>query len=444
MNTKSKKPRLSLWIITVLLIAANIFAATQLDLFSSGNKPSEQIPPPAVSYSDTSSSSVSVSSTDSEEDRGPDTVTLQMSGDVLLHGTVTRAASNGDGTYNISPYVSMIKDAYVADLRITNLETPVDVYGGNKDLESYPYFNVPIEVLDALKDININLVNTATNHSIDHGYDGVFRTLENLKNAGIPAVGTYTTEEEAKTPYIVEINNIKVGIFSCTSVANIPIRGEQAYSVNNCKNNSESILAYAVPQIEALRQNGAELVVMIIHWGAEYVDRPSDDLRKAAKELCAAGVDVLLGGHSHCVQPVEWVTVERNGVETRSLVAYSLGNFFANQSGLEKPKTQYGMIVSVKAQRDDDGTVRVSDAFYLPTYCYVRGGEGENFMRICYPGEIALSEDVRYEDYSEVFRNENAMNSCSSAWKHVTSVVGDDIPAVASPREYPQGFFEAE
>ena len=171
------------------------------------------------------------------------------------------------------------------------------------------------------------------------------------------------------------------------------------------------------------------------------MDRPSADLRKAAAALCDAGVDILLGGHSHCVQPIEWLTVDRGGVESKALVVYSLGNFFANQTALDRPKTQYGMIVSVKAQRDEDGVVRVSDAFYLPTYCYVRGDKGDNFMRICYSGRFAYSEDIKYEDYSDVFKNENAMNTCKAAWKHVTSVVGDAIPAVYSPSEYPEGFF---
>jgi len=207
------------------------------------------------------------------------------------------------------------------------------------------------------------------------------------------------------------------------------------------KNKSEAIIEHAVPKINALKENGAELIVMIIHWGAEYVDRPSDDLRSAAAALCEAGVDVLLGGHSHCVQPIEWITVDRGGVESKALVAYSLGNFFANQTGLEKPKTQYGMIVSVKAQRDADGLVRVSDAFYMPTYCYVRGGKGENYMRICYPGRFALDDSVNFDDYSDVFKNKNAMNTCNKAWDHVTSIVGSSIPAVASPSEYPQGFF---
>lgn len=449
-NTKSAKSKSSLWIISLILIAANIFCVYSLGLFSPSGWQSDPYNDPAppitdrVSSSDSVVSSGTVSITDIEEETGPDTFTLQMGGDILLHSSVTNASSNGDDTYSLAPYVSLIKDAFVADLRIANLETPVDVHGGNKNLESYPCFNVPIEILDTLKSININMVSTANNHSIDQGYDGLFRTLENIRSSGLLSVGTYATEEESQIPVIMEINNIKVGIISLTSVANIPIRGENAFAVNNCKNKSDAIIEHSVPQINALKENGAELIVMIIHWGSEYVDSPSKDLKNAAEGLCEAGVDILLGGHSHCVQPIEWLTVERNGTESRSLVVYSLGNFFANQTGLDKPKTQYGMIVSVKAQRDEDGIVRVSDAFYLPTYCYVRGEKGDNYMRICYPGQFALSDDVNFDDFSDVFKNQNAMNTCKSAWKHVTSVVGDAIPAVATPGEYPQGFFEAD
>jgi len=401
-------------------------------------------PSDSVSGVDVTSGSDSTSSSDAQtpEAKVPQTVTIQMTGDVLIHGSVTKAASIGENTYDFKPYVSLVKDAFVGDIRIANLETPIDVNGGNVAIESYPTFNVPHEILDAVKEMNIGVVSTAHNHSIDQGYEGLCATLENIKASGLTSIGTYANEGEKDVPFILEINGIKVGMICITAVHNIPIKDEIGFSVNHCKFNRDSIISTFTPQIQRLKENGAEFIVGILHWGTEYVDNPSKEQKEIARELCDIGIDVLYGGHSHCVQPIELYTVQRDGVESKALIVYSLGNFFANQTGLERPKTQYGMIVSVKAERGEDGAVRLADAFYLPTYCYVRGGTGESFMRICYPGK--LSQTASFEEYKDVFKNEAAFDSCKSAWHHVTSVAGDDIPAVTSPDEYPEGFFSAE
>ncbi len=368
----------------------------------------------------------------------PDSVTIQMGGDVLIHKTVYSAAQTGSASYDFSPYFSLFKDVFVSDLNIVNLEGPVDAYGGNNKIATYPEFNMPLEILSALKEINIDLCTTANNHSADKGYSGLVNTLKSLKTIGIDSVGTYDSQEAHDTSYIVDINNIKVGVASYTTYVQGKIKSSVPYCVNVTGDKEKEIISSVKSGIDKLKADGAEFIIVAIHWGTEYKDAPSSVQKKVAKQLCEYGADVIMGGHSHCVQPIELLTVDRGGVESKALVIYSLGNFFVNQDSLNKPKTQEGMVVSVKAVRGEDGYVRLVDSFYMPTFTYVRGTKGSDYMRIVAAGEYAFDNTL-----PSVFKDEAAWKKCKNAWNNVNKTVGSAIPSVTDPSAYPEGFFSA-
>lgn len=373
-----------------------------------------------------------------ENEKEPDSFTVQMGGDILFHDTVINASRiKKTNQFSVAPYFSEFSDVFVSDLNIVNLETPVDVNGGNKGIIGYPAFNMPYEVLPALKSIGVDLVTTATNHTPDKGYKGVCNTLKNVRKAGLIPVGTFETKEDRDKLCILEINGIKVGVASYTTYTNGSLPEKYSFAVNKCGYKYDAIVKYVVPQIKKLRENGAEFIIVAMHWGKEYEDKPDDRMKKTAKALCEAGADIIAGSHPHCIQPIEYLTVDRDGKESKALVIYSMGNLFANQTGLYKPKTQEAMIVSVKAQRDEDGKVHITDAFYTPTFSYVRGGKGDNYMRLICSGEFK-DGDTR----PGIFKDDKGWKTCKKAWTNVTNKLGTVIPCVASPKDYPEGFFD--
>lgn len=380
-----------------------------------------------------------VSKTDIETFLSPDSVTIQMGGDVLLHENVYEAIRSKNGTYeDLSYFFSLFSDVFVSDLNIINLEAPVNAYGNNKTLAGYPDFNMPNEILPTLKNINVDLCITANNHTVDRGFKGLCRSLENIRNAGLDSVGAYATQESADTPYIVELNNIRVGVAAFTIRTNGKVLSSAPYSVNICGTKYNIMCDSILPEVQKLKDNGAEFIIVAMHWGGEYKDMPSSTQKKLAKTLCEAGVDIIMGSHSHCVQPIEMLTVDRGGVPSKALVIYSLGNLFADQTGVGKAKTQEGMIVSAKAVRGEDGVVRLEESFYMPTYTYVKGGSGINYMRIIPAGEYAFASDM-----PSFFKNESDWKKCKNAWKNVNDAVGNTIPSITGPSSYPQGFFTA-
>lgn len=436
MSNDKKIKYLCIALVAILLAAQVLLVLNQKPKEPAVQDPPASQPEEVLPYYPPVSDTVVSPTEPPEEIIPPDSFTVQLGGDVLIHRTIYSQAQTSSNTYDFTPYFSEFRDVLVADLNIVNLEAPVDVIGGNKYIESYPVFNMPYEILTALKGINVNLCTTATNHSIDKGYSGVVKTLENISSAGLEQVGMNATKEDASQLCIKEINGIKVGILSYTTYSNGSVSNDKKFCVNECGKGSDKIISNISPQVQRLRDEGAEFIMAAIHWGEEYATTQSSSQETAARALCEAGVDVIIGSHTHCVQPIEMITVERDGKEYRSLVIYSLGNFFINQVALNRPITQESMVVSVKAERDKEGIVRIKDAFYMPIFSYVNGSEGKDYIRLICSGEFASTAQR-----PGFFKNDEHWTLCKNAWDNVRKIAGDAIPCISDPSEYPEGFF---
>ena len=126
--------------------------------------------------------------------------------------------------------------------------------------------------------------------------------------------------------------------------------------------------------VKATREKGAELVAVAMHWGEEYVLLPVGSQRKLADYLVSLGVDMIIGGHPHVVQPFE---MRRNPVTGRNvLVTYSLGNFISN---MKTRDTRGGALAEVTLSRDSVGTAVVSDARYHLVFTVPPSASSRNF-----------------------------------------------------------------
>ena len=284
------------------------------------------------------------------------TIEIGAVGDILLHEQVYKDAATGSG-YDFSPMFKPVSELLSSpDLTIANQESIAA--GSELGLSSYPTFNSPYEISDTLKDVGIDLVTLANNHSLDKGEKGILRAIDYYNKIGMPYVGINKNEEDRKRDRIISVNGISIGFLSYTYGTNgIQIPDGKDYLVNYL--DDELIKK----DIKELRPK-VDLLLINAHWGLEYKRKPSNEQRRLADLMAEAGADIIIGHHPHVLQPIEWI--EKN--THRTLVVYSLGNFISGQTNDYK---DIGGMVTVRVNKQSSAkgtTTTVSDVTFTPTY----------------------------------------------------------------------------
>ncbi|MBP2242280.1 poly-gamma-glutamate synthesis protein (capsule biosynthesis protein) [Cytobacillus eiseniae] len=286
-------------------------------------------------------------------------ITLGAIGDILIHDWVYNDAKTETG-YDFTPMFQDVKTLLQQpDILLANQET---ILGGTKiGISSYPMFNSPQEVGDALIDAGVDIVSTANNHSLDKGERGIIASLDYMDKINLPNVGTYRDDSSKQELQILTNKRIKVAYLSYTYGTNgIPVPSGKDYLVN-------LIDKEAMKEEIHRANNKADVIVMSIHWGNEYQRYPTVDQKELAQFLVDEGVDIIFGHHPHVLQPMEWLTTADG---TDALVVYSLGNFLSGQNN--KYKDIGGMAtINVTKTIDQSGTsIKLTNPNFFPTYVY--------------------------------------------------------------------------
>lgn len=359
-------------------------------------------------------------------------ILIQLMGDVLLHDTTTiRGGLQSDGTYDFSSYLDIISQSINGDLAIANIEAPIDANGDGSGISGYPRFNVPRAIVTALKNAGINLALTANNHALDKGYTGLQNTIAALEAENMDHYGTFTSQEEHDAYKIIDVKGIKVGLLAYTDSVNglmslIP-EENQDYCINLIGLNSNSDLNRMEEDVKNIREQGAEFVIVSLHWGREYTNAPTERQRAIAQSLLDSGADVIMGNHSHCVQPITKKEIEFEGKTKTVVVAYSMGNFLADQMSLEKDEnmTQHSFILNLNVKRAQDGTVYLADATYTPTFTHRDSvGSGVYAYKVLPAGKYANAQSR-----PDIFASDEKWALCKQAWERTQRIVGDMIEA---------------
>ena len=355
-------------------------------------------------------------------------IRIQFVGDILLHPRYTgsvEVARTSANSFNFHPFLEHIAEFIDGDLAIANMETPVDVMGNNQDLSTFPFFNVPFEILPALVDTGFNHLISANNHSFDRGFSGLAATVANFERAGISHTGMNVSFYDFNTHTIIDVGGIKVGIIAYTDSVNglesFVTDAEREFAVRRFRSYTLDDIPRIEQDINKIRNLGAEFVIISLHWGAEYVDYPTEMQRLIARQISEAGADVIMGNHAHVVQPVEWHYREDG---TRSFIMYSLGNFLADQTRLVTPipRTQYGKIVNLNIIRNIDGHAIIYHADILPTLT-MRDFNG-NTLR--FTDDIAVLPIFNGE-LPEFITDPSVRNWGMLAYEHVRNIVGSEF-----------------
>ena len=312
------------------------------------------------------------------------TATVAVTGDLLMHSPIiTGSYDSSLNEYDFNDiFTYFSKYVSKADYAIANLETTLRGTEGGASYSGYPTFNCPDTIADAVKNAGFDMLLTANNHSYDTALKGFKRTVSVLDEKGIEHIGTYSSETDKK--YVVKnINGINIGMICYTyqtgdgSDGRVYLNGirlaEEATNLVNAFSYSKLDEFYAEMNghIQSMKADGAEAVVLYIHWGDEYKLKANTNQEEIAQQMCNLGVDVIVGGHPHVVEPIDLLTSETDPGH-KTVCLYSMGNAVSNQRSermnLKTGHTEDGVLFSYTFSKYSDGTVMLKDVNVLPTW----------------------------------------------------------------------------
>jgi len=329
--------------------------------------------------------------------------TLVATGDALLHSPIYKAAYNvTTDSYDFNYMLTDIKEKIEKyDIKYYNQEV---IFDDDKPYSSYPLFNAPSTWgKNMTQDIGFNLVSLATNHSMDCGNASAKKNAawwEAQEN--VLATGMASTEEKSEAHKIVEVNGITYTMLSYTYGTNgIPVTEDYVVNVFD----KETVLK----DIQEVRDK-VDVLIVAMHWGTEYNTGITEIQKEQAKFLGENGVDIILGNHSHCIEPWEWIDED-------TVVFYSFGNFISSQMTAQTPIVRkvgpVGLLGSLEIIKTVDAEKNTSEikmgnigAELLYTYRYYNSEKGK-YDYLVIPFSKMESKYLR--NYKEVYEEFSAI-----------------------------------
>ena len=364
------------------------------------------------------------------------TASIASQGDLLMHGGVIRSGAQGDGTYDFESVFRYVKE-YVSgyDLALANLET---TFGGDANpYQGWPLFNVPDAFGDSIVEAGYDLLLTSNNHCYDTLMAGFKRTIEVSRDKGLMVLGSRLTEEEPNYA-VVDLNGIQVGMVSYTYTTSMS-GGKPSLNGNSPVENPSLVNYFSYTNLdkfyseltdilEKMKSEGAEATMLFIHWGTEYEIVENNYQDTIAQKVCDLGVDVIVGGHPHVVQPVQLLS---SGVdpEHKTVCIYSLGNAVSNQRiaemRLKTGHTEDGVLFAVTFEKYSDGTVYLAGAEVLPTWVNLSSVNGKLEYNI-----LPL-EDAKRDTWKERFNlTDSLFQNCVDSYQRTMDIVGPGMEQV--------------
>ena len=251
--------------------------------------------------------------------------TLCFGGDISLdEKAVTTAqldASEGDISKCISP--ELIEIMQEADIMCLNNEFTFSNNGAPMNGKMYTFRAKP-ERVSVLQDMGVDIVQLSNNHVYDYGKQALLDTFTTLEDAGIDYFGAGHNLKEAMQPVYYTLDD-KVVAFVGASRAEkykmTPQATETEPGILRCYDTE--LFLQAIAEADA----NADFVIAVVHWGTEYSYDLEEVQLTTGKEYLDAGADVIIGGHSHCLQGMEFYDGKP--------IIYSLGNYWFNDKTLD-------------------------------------------------------------------------------------------------------------
>ena len=231
-----------------------------------------------------------------------------------------------------------------SDYRIFNLEAPL--LNENMPIKkSGPNISAPIETVNGLKALGIDLLTLANNHIRDHGDFGIQSTINALQTKRIEYIGIGDSISQVIKHKIINLKGIKIGIYACT---------EHEYSIANDEHSGANPFDYidTFNDISILKKD-CDYVIVLYHGGTELYRYPTPQIKKICRHMVNSGADIVLVQHTHCIGAYE--------VYNSGTIVYGQGNFIFNNSESELTQTSLLVLVEFSCKKD-----RIPTVHYLP------------------------------------------------------------------------------
>lgn len=347
-------------------------------------------------------------------------ITINMSaiGDIMCHTTNFYDAYNkADDTYDFSHVFKNIT-SYIseADIAVGNLETTFA--GESVGYSGYPTFNTPEELGQNLKDLGLDVITTANNHSMDKRYSGIVSTLDFLDEFGLDHTGTARSQEEQDKILIKDVNGIKIAFLTYTYGTNgITVPSDKSYCVNLIDKD------LIKKHISSAKELGADAICASMHWGDEYKLKQNSTQEELADFLFENGVDIILGSHPHVLEPMEKKTITLEDGSTKDcFVIYSLGNFM---SGQYFENTKSTVILDIQITKTAEGKINIDSVNYTPLYLNDKGSRAASRTR--YELIDIKTAIENYDNGSDKSIGESLYKTLKSELTKIEQTVGEPI-----------------
>ncbi len=286
-------------------------------------------------------------------------VILTFAGDMCLSENYFPYITYVAGGYDVYSCISeeFINEMRNSSLCFVNSEFPF-TDSDNKLKGKLYNFKVNPATVKFYADLGVDIAGLANNHVYDYGEESLLDTMETLKEAGISYVGAGKNIQEAETPLYFTVNGIKIAYVMASKAEKnrkTPEAGESA-GILLCYDSDR--FCNSISEAE----KNADYVVAVVHWGKENSDALESDQYSLGSEYIDAGADIVVGGHSHVIQGVDYYKGKP--------IFYSLGDFWFDYY------TEDTFLLKLYLERNDDGSIDAS-AQVIP------GVQKEGFTGAC-------------------------------------------------------------
>ncbi|MCF0132744.1 MAG: CapA family protein [Blautia sp.] len=310
-------------------------------------------------------------------------------GDNLYHGTLLDSGKQDTGAWNYDHiYQHVLPEIQAADIALIDQETVLTT--DHTAVSSYPSFATPTEVGDAIIKAGFNVIESASNHIDDYGYVYMEETLNFWKTNYPEALilGVHETEEDADAVKTKTVNDITFAFLDYTYGTNGAGAGEGKEFMIDVFDKDR------VTKMVKKAKECSDVVIFVAHWGNEDQQMPSEYEKEWATFLMQQGVDVVIGGHPHVIQPYGTLSDEQGN---SMLIYYSLGNFVSTQQ--EMPELLEGM-ASFKVRKTTfrgETTIEILEPELKPMVMHYNDSTGEYgpYMMEDYTEELASQHSIR-------------------------------------------------
>ena len=389
-QARKKKQRIQL----LLIVAALALCVLGVALMpGTGSEPAESqptVPPTTVPPTTEAPTEEPISRTEEKTT----VIHIRATGDLNITDKTVASADTDLGYDYTRPFLDVAPLLADADLTIVNFEGNIcgEPYGSDTK-------SAPKEMLTALKNAGVDVIQMANSYSNYNGIIGLSQTLDQIRAAGLEPVGAYANEAEfrrGKGYTICDVQGVKVALVAFTkgmSSLGLPEGSENCvnvlytdYATTYRKVDKEKIQSI----LKAAQSEQPDIVIALLHWGSEFNDVISDTQKDILELMQENGVDAIIGTHSHMVHEISLDD------ETGFFVAYSLGDFFGDGT---RGGTNYSILLDLEITKDPEAkTTKVTDFSVTPLYILSEGETADGHRRVVRIRETMAAFDVNYLD----------------------------------------------